>query len=97
MAKYEMLIAAIALAAPCGRRDSNVLDLADRRAEQAGHNAVLSILADPCPVHLAHPAVIGHAQFFDCLLRALLYIGKVVGNMSDTPYLMKEAGEEQKK
>lgn len=61
--------AAIALAAPCGRRDSNVLDLADRRAEQAGHNAVLSILADPCPVHLAHPAVIGHAQFFDCLLR----------------------------
>lgn len=32
-----------------------------------------------------------------CCLRALLYIGKVVGNMSDTPYLMKEAGEEQKK
>lgn len=32
-----------------------------------------------------------------CCLRALLYIGKVVGNISDTPYLMKEAGEEQKK
>lgn len=32
-----------------------------------------------------------------CCLRALLCIGKVVGNMSDTPYLMKEAGEEQKK
>ena len=37
---------------------------------------------------------VGH---IGCCLRALLYIGKVVGNMSDTPYLMKEAGEEQKK
>ena len=38
-----------------------------------------------------------HATTTRCCLRALLYIGKVVGNMSDTPYLMKEAGEEQKK
>lgn len=50
--------------------------------------------------HIGFYAKIGGKNSRDynpCCLRALLYIGKVVGNMSDTPYLMKEAGEEQKK